>query len=91
MASHSRSPARPQVILAARRLRSRPRFSGRPSVEGIAEPVYFGGRVVGSVQRYSDACLIALLNAYRPERFRHRQKRPGNGARIDPVARLRQD
>ena len=53
----------------------------RRAVEGIPDPVYFQGRVVGSVQRYSDACLLALLNAYRPERFKHRHELSGRDGR----------
>jgi len=36
---------------------------------GVEVPVYYRGQVVGSVRRYSDACLLALLKAYRPDRF----------------------
>src|SRR4051812_11058981 len=44
----------------------------RRGVDGVSEPVYFRGAVVGHVQRFSDACLLAVLAAYRPERFRRR-------------------
>jgi len=42
----------------------------RRGKDGVSEPVFYRGREVGHVQRYSDACLLALLRAYRPERFR---------------------
>jgi len=45
----------------------------RRGVQGIAEPVFFQGEVVGHITRYSDACLMALLSAYRPERFARRR------------------
>ena len=45
----------------------------RRGLEGVAEPVFFQGAVVGHVTRYSDACLMALLSAYRPERFGRRR------------------
>ena len=41
---------------------------------GTKEPVYYQGEIVGYVQKKSDMLLIALLNAYRPERFRHRHE-----------------
>lgn len=41
----------------------------RRALEGTVEPVFFAGQVVGGRQRYSDLCLLALLRAYRPERF----------------------
>jgi hypothetical protein len=40
------------------------------AVEGIEEPVFYRGQQVGTVRRYSDGLLIALLRARRPERFR---------------------
>ena len=49
----------------------------RRAVDGVAEPIYFQGGVVGHVQRYSDACLLALLNAYRPDRFKRRHGQAG--------------
>ena len=41
----------------------------RRGVDGVAQPVYYQGAVVGHVQKYSDCCLLAPLAAYRPERF----------------------
>jgi hypothetical protein len=51
----------------------------RRGMVGVPEPVFFQGAVVGHVQRYSDACLLAVLSAYRPERFgRHRAAKPSD-------------
>ena len=38
-------------------------------MDGTDEPVYHRGAVVGYTRRYFDACLLALLKAYRPDRF----------------------
>ena len=43
----------------------------RRAVDGTAEPVFHQGQPVGVRYRQSDLCLLALLRAYRPERFRH--------------------
>jgi hypothetical protein len=49
----------------------------RRGVEGVAEPLVSGGKVIRdddghpiAIRRYSDQLLIALLRARRPERFR---------------------
>ena len=41
----------------------------RRAREGFAEPVYQHGKLVGTVQRYSDALLIFLLKGRAPERY----------------------
>lgn len=41
--------------------------------------VYYQGQVVGTTKKYSDLCLLALLNAYRPEYFKHRHEHTGKG------------
>lgn len=41
----------------------------RRAVDGVVEPVYFKGEVVGGVRKYSDALLQTLLKAYRPKKF----------------------
>ena len=53
----------------------------RRAVEGVAEPVYHHGAITGYRQRCSDICLLALLRAYRPERFKHRHEHSGKDAR----------
>jgi hypothetical protein len=40
------------------------------AVNGTDKPVYQGGVQVGTIRQYSDALLIFLLKAHRPERFR---------------------
>ena len=42
----------------------------RRALEGVDEPVYYKGERVGSFRRYSDALLILLLRAKRPEQYR---------------------
>lgn len=44
----------------------------RRARDGFAEPVYQHGKLVGTVQRYSDALLVFLLKARAPERYRDR-------------------
>lgn len=40
--------------------------------DGVNKPVYQGGDRVGYVRQYSDLLLVTMLNARRPEKFRHR-------------------
>lgn len=44
----------------------------RRAMVGVDEPIYYKGKKIDSVRKYSDVLLIALLNAYRPQRFKHR-------------------
>lgn len=44
----------------------------RRAVEGVEEPVYQGGKLVGHINRYSDTLLIFLLKAARPDRYREK-------------------
>ena len=44
----------------------------RRARDGVAEPVYQHGKLVGTVQRFSDALLVFLLKSRAPERFRDR-------------------
>lgn len=41
----------------------------RRAVKGVAEPVYHMGKVVGTVQRYSDTLLMFLMKARAPEQY----------------------
>jgi hypothetical protein len=45
--------------------------------DGVEDPVYYQGAVVGYHRRYSDACLLALLKAHRPDRFTGRAGHAG--------------
>jgi hypothetical protein len=42
----------------------------RRGVEGYEQPVYYRGRRVGKIKRYSDTLLMFLLRANRPEKYR---------------------
>lgn len=44
----------------------------RRAVEGVAEPLVSAGKLVTTVQRYSDTLLIFLLKGARPEKYRER-------------------
>lgn len=44
----------------------------RRGVFGVDEPVYQGGKRVGTVRRYSDSLLHGQLNAHAPEKYRQR-------------------
>lgn len=49
----------------------------RRAVDGVLEPVYQGGKKVGSIRKYSDTLLITLLKGKRPETFRERFEHTG--------------
>lgn len=53
----------------------------RRAVAGVAEPVYYKGERVGSIQQYSDTLLIVLLRAARPEKYAHFRGVSGKGTR----------
>jgi hypothetical protein len=44
----------------------------RRAVEGVLEPVYQGGNLVGHVRKYDTTLLIVLLKATRPQQYRER-------------------
>jgi hypothetical protein len=44
----------------------------RRAVEGIEEPVFHQGMVVGTIRKYSDTLLIYLLNGSKPEKYKQR-------------------
>jgi hypothetical protein len=44
----------------------------RRAHDGFEEPVFQGGKQVGTIRRYSDTLLVTLLKARAPERFRER-------------------
>jgi len=50
----------------------------RRAERGVAEPVYYKGEVVGTVQKYSDVLLIFLLKSMRPGRYRDRVEHTGD-------------
>ena len=51
----------------------------RRALEGVQEPVYFKGEVVGHVQRYSDSLIQFLLRAHRPRKYRENVELTGPG------------
>jgi hypothetical protein len=55
--------------------------ANRRAVEGVKEPVYQGGKLVGEVQRYSDTLLIFLLKGALPDKYRDNFK-------IDSTAKI---
>ena len=44
----------------------------RRALDGVPEPVFYQGKIVGTIRRYSDRLLVVLLRAYRPERYREK-------------------
>jgi hypothetical protein len=42
----------------------------RRAVEGTGRPVFYQGKQVGAIREYSDALLMFLLKAARPEKYR---------------------
>ena len=58
----------------------------RRAVDGWDEPVFFKGEVCGHIRRYSDALIMFLLKAYRPE-FRDNYRVEHSGT-ADTVVRV---
>ena len=46
----------------------------RRAREGVEEPVFYQGRIVGHVKRYSDNLAMFMLKGERPEKFQERFK-----------------
>ncbi len=46
----------------------------RRAVEGVVRPVYYRGKVVGTVREYSDTLLIFLMKAAMPQKYRDNAK-----------------
>lgn len=44
------------------------------AIDGVDEPVYQGGQLVGHVTKYSDTMLALLLKSHLPEKYRERQE-----------------
>ncbi len=51
--------------------------------DGVKKPVFFGGKVVGAVQNYSDQLSMFILRSKRPEIY-NRPAGPTGGAFSDP-------
>lgn len=48
------------------------REARRRAIEGTVKPVYQGGKLVGTIQEYSDTLLIFLMKGAMPETYRER-------------------
>ena len=53
-------------------------------MKGIEEPVYYHGKEVGTVRRYSETLLLMFLRAERPEKFAEKGAEKGKGAGASP-------
>lgn len=60
----------------------------RRAVEGVIKPVFHQGKRVGTLKIYSDALLMFLLRARRPEKFTDRTGSASDSA-DDLIARLK--
>lgn len=58
----------------------------RRAAEGVLEPKFHGGEIVGHVPRYSDGLLKFILQARKPEVYRSQQENSASG----PVLELTQ-
>jgi hypothetical protein len=84
-------PAYPQLFENARQEANDAlqREARRRAIEGWDEPVYQQGVCVGHKRRYSDTCLMALLNANVPEKFRSRVEHTGaNGGPMQVASQV---
>ncbi len=50
----------------------------RPAVNGVDEPVFYQGKEVAKVKKYSDTLLMFLLKGRRPEKFKERVAHGGD-------------
>ena len=53
------------------------REAWRRAVEGWDEPVFYQGKAVGAVRKYSDRMLELLLKGHRPEKYKDRHEISG--------------
>lgn len=61
------------------------REARRRAIEGTEEPVYQGGREVGTIRKFSDVLLIFLLKGARPQKYRDNSRVEVTGANGGPV------
>lgn len=54
----------------------------RRALEGVEEPVYYQGKQVGGVVKYSDGLLMFLIKGEMPEKYRERYEVSGGEAPI---------
>jgi hypothetical protein len=55
----------------------------RRGVEGVLEPVYYAGKPVGAIRKYSDNLLMFLLKALKPEKYRDNYNSFGEPPPVD--------
>lgn len=53
------------------------------AVEGVLQPVFQGGKRVGSVRKYSDTLMAILLKAHDPEKYSERIRQSLTSINID--------
>ena len=58
----------------------------RRAVDGVEEPVYQGGELVGRIRKFSDVLLIFLMKGANPEKYRENQRVEMSGPGGGPVA-----
>lgn len=57
----------------------------RRATQGTIEPVFYKGKRVGGVKKYSDTLLIVLLKAHAPEKYKERFSGELTGAGGGPI------
>lgn len=61
----------------------------RRATEGVVEAVYYQGRPVGAVKRYSDGVMMTLLRGFKPQKYSNKTELSGpDGGPIEIVQRL---
>lgn len=59
------------------------------ATEGVVEAVYYQGRPVGAVKRYSDGVMMTLLRGFKPAKYSNKTEISGpDGGPIELVQRL---
>lgn len=61
----------------------------RRAVDGVLEPVYYRGKVVGKITKYSDTLLTFMLAAHNPKYGKTRVEGPDGTPLIPPEIRVR--
>ncbi len=62
----------------------------RRAFDGVEEPVYQGGRMVGTVRKFSDVLAIFALKGAMPEKYRERYEHTGkDGGPIEVTTNVR--
>jgi hypothetical protein len=57
----------------------------RRSVNGVLEPVFYQGEMIGHIRRYSDTLLMFLLRSHKPERYMEKVRSELTGANGGPI------